>query len=113
MLHSRGYAIAFADPEKEMQQEVTMSYTNADKILPSDLLELIQQYVDGDYLYIPRKESRKRKWGENTAIKQELEERNTAIYEDYMLGLSMEELAAKYFLSEKSIQRVVYQKRRA
>lgn len=89
-----------------------MSYRSAEKVLPYELIELIQQYVDGDYLYIPRKESKRKKWGENTAIKQELEERNTAIFEDYIQGLSMEELAGKYFLSEKSIQRVVYQKRR-
>ncbi|MBD5547054.1 MAG: hypothetical protein HDQ97_06605 [Lachnospiraceae bacterium] len=89
-----------------------MSYRSAEKVLPYELIELIQQYVDGDYLYIPRKESKRKKWGENTAIKQELEERNTAIFEDYIQGLSMEELAEKYFLSEKSIQRVVYQKRR-
>ena len=89
-----------------------MSYRSAEKVLPYELIELIQQYVDGDYLYIPRKESKRKKWGENTAIKQELEERNTAIFGDYMQGLSMEELAVKYFLSEKSIQRVVYQKRR-
>ena len=89
-----------------------MSYRSAEKVLPYELIELIQQYVDGDYLYIPRKESKRKKWGENTAIKQEFEERNTAIFEDYIQGLSMEELAVKYFLSEKSIQRVVYQKRR-
>lgn len=89
-----------------------MSYRSADKVLPNELIELIQQYVDGDYLYIPRKESKRKKWGENTAIKQELQERNAAIYEDYIQGLSMNALARKYFLSEKSIQRVVYQKRR-
>lgn len=88
-----------------------MSYRSADQILPNELLVLVQQYVDGDYLYIPRKESKRKKWGENTTIKQELEARNTAIYEDYVFGMSMEELAEKYFLSEKSIQRVVYQKR--
>ena len=45
-----------------------MSYRSAEKVLPFELIELIQQYVDGDYLYIPRKESKRKKWGENTAI---------------------------------------------
>lgn len=89
-----------------------MSYRSADKILPNELIEMIQQYVDGDYLYIPRKKAERKKWGENTMIREELEERNVSIYRDYLQGASMEELAAKYFLSEKSIQRIVYQKRR-
>lgn len=90
-----------------------MSYRSADKVLPNELIEMIQQYVDGDYLYIPRKEAERKKWGENTMIRKELEERNSSIYEEYLRGLSMEELAEKYFLSEKSIQRIVYQKRKA
>lgn len=89
-----------------------MSYRSAEKVLPNELIEIIQQYVDGDYLYIPRKESERKKWGDNTAIKKELAERNSSIYEEYLQGLSMEELAEKYFLSEKSIQRIVYQKRK-
>lgn len=89
-----------------------MSYRRADQVLPEELLQLIQQYVDGDYLYIPRKESNRKKWGENTAARKELEERNAAVYADFQHGASMEQLASKYFLSEKSIQRIVYQKRR-
>ena len=38
-----------------------MSYIRADEILPKELLEAIQQYIDGQTIYIPRKE--KRKWG--------------------------------------------------
>lgn len=89
-----------------------MSYRSADKVLPSELIELIQQYVDGDYLYIPRKEEKRKKWGENTNIRSELAERNSSIYEDYLKGLSVKELADKYFLSEKSIQRIVYKRKR-
>ena len=29
-----------------------VSYTNADRILPRELLDAIQQYADGVYLYI-------------------------------------------------------------
>ena len=39
--------------------------------------------------------------------KKELEERNERIYEDRQLGLSKEELAKRYFLSEKSIERIL------
>ncbi|MCH5139151.1 DNA-binding response regulator, partial [Clostridiaceae bacterium UIB06] len=30
-----------------------MRYEKAQNILPQDVIELIQQYVDGGYLYIP------------------------------------------------------------
>ena len=89
-----------------------MSYRSARQILPEELIELIQQYVDGDFLYIPRKNAGRRKWGEGTNIRNELEERNRLIYEDYLQEVTMPELAEKYFLSEKSIQRIVYRHRK-
>lgn len=84
-----------------------MSYKKANQILPLEIIELIQQYVDGAYIYIPRKNEQRREWGKNTRIKQELKERNTMIYEDYRSGLKMSRLAEKYYLSEKSIQRII------
>ena len=53
-----------------------MSYTNADRILPRELLDAIQQYADGVYLYIPRKAERKRAWGEATDSRRERLARN-------------------------------------
>ena len=35
-----------------------MSYIRADEILPKELLEAIQQYIDGQTIYIPRKKNR-------------------------------------------------------
>jgi len=86
-----------------------MSYIKATAILPQELLEIIQDYVDGEYIYIPRKESNKRDWGQNTKIRKEIKIRNTSIYKEYKNGVCMKVLARKYFLSEKSIQRIIYQ----
>ncbi|MFQ8600342.1 MAG: Mor transcription activator family protein [Oscillospiraceae bacterium] len=47
----------------------------------------------------------------NGYTRQELAERNRAIYADYLSGASMQELARKYFLSEKSMQRIIRQQR--
>ena len=33
-----------------------MGYKNAIRVLPDDLIMAIQEYIDGEYLYIPRKE---------------------------------------------------------
>ncbi len=32
-----------------------MSYVNANEVLPDDLVQEIQKYLDGQLLYIPRK----------------------------------------------------------
>lgn len=84
-----------------------MSYQRAECILPKEVLELIQNYIDGEYLYIPRKIDKKKTWGETTKIKQELSKRNNEIYKSYLAGTSILVLADIYFLSTKSIQRIV------
>ena len=39
-----------------------MSYRSAEEILPVEILELIQQYVDGENIYIPRKSENRKTW---------------------------------------------------
>lgn len=90
-----------------------MSYLKAEKILPKDILEMLQEYVDGAYLYIPRKEEKKKQWGERTNIKQELVKRNRDIYTKHQKGETIESLSKVFYLSEKSIQRIVLEQKRA
>ncbi len=84
-----------------------MGYIRAEEILPVEVIELIQQYVDGENIYIPRKPANRQAWGAGTQIKQELLTRNRQIYMDYLSGSKIPELACKYYLSEKSIQRIL------
>ena len=49
-----------------------MGYMRAEEILPVEIIELIQRYVDGESIYIPRKPSHRKAWGAGTKIKQEL-----------------------------------------
>ena len=84
-----------------------MSYKKAIEILPNHLLEQIQKYVDGEFIYIPRRSGNKKDWGTNTSIRNELHQRNMNIYKDYLLCNSIQELSEKYFLSVKSIQRII------
>lgn len=86
-----------------------MSYLNAKEILPEDILALLQQYVEGTCLYIPLKAESRQPWGSQTTFKSELERRNKAIYEGYCAGESTKALSETYFLSDKSIQRIVLQ----
>lgn len=84
-----------------------MSYKKASDILPKYLLCEIQKYVDGEYIYIPRRESNKMSWGDKTNSKKITYERNLKIYKEYMNGLSIKDLSANYFLSPKWIQKII------
>jgi len=89
-----------------------MSYKKAKHILPAELLELIQEYVDGEYIYIPRRAEHKKDWGSNTATRKELDVRDFNIYNDYLSGADTVTLGKKYYLSSKSIQRIVLKEKR-
>ena len=84
-----------------------MSYVKAELVLPKELLEIIQEYAQGQYLYIPIKAEHHKEWGENTDTKRQLSIRNKEIYEKYKQGYRAMYLAEKYYLSIKSIQRIV------
>lgn len=84
-----------------------MGYRKAEEILPMEIIELIQRYVDGENIYIPRKENQRKEWGNKTLIRQELEKRNIQIFTDFQKGYKVQALSIKYFLSEKSIQRIL------
>ena len=84
-----------------------MGYRKAEEILPVEIIELIQQYVDGQNIYIPRRSENRLEWGSQTAIKQELAVRDRHIYTDWHQGMTVSELTRKYCLSDKSIQRII------
>ncbi len=84
-----------------------MGYIRAEEILPADVIKQIQQYVDGANIYIPRKQENRLAWGTKTAYRHELQKRDKAIYNSYLDGKSVNELAHIHYLSEKSIQRII------
>lgn len=84
-----------------------MGYTRAEQVLPLEIVEQIQKYVDGENIYIPKKEGNRQEWGKGTQIRKELNARNEEIYLNFIGGQSISRLAEKYYLSEKSIQRIL------
>ena len=86
-----------------------MGYIRAEEILPVEIIELIQEYVDGANIYIPRKQEHRQEWGAKTTYKCELQNRNQMIYKAFLDGMTVNELSETYYLSEKSIQRIIRQ----
>jgi Mor family transcriptional regulator len=84
-----------------------MSYKKADNILPAELLSSIQEYVDGVYIYIPRKENNKKSWGERTGSKEITFQRNLEICQKYKSGISIKQLSQEFFLSPKWIYKII------
>ena len=77
-----------------------MKYINANVILPEKLIEEIQKYIQGKYIYIPI----------ISGLKQEYKNRNKKIKNDYKQGISIENLAQKYYLSVDTIRKILYTK---
>lgn len=84
-----------------------MSYRKTIELLPKELLEQVQEYVDGKVIYVPKKKANKKAWGENTDTREFLASRNRQICLDFQNGMNLEQLSEKYFLTKKSIQRII------
>lgn len=84
-----------------------MNYAKAQDVLPEEIVKIIQEYVDGKYLYVPRKNENHKTWGEKSGIKNSLKVRNNEIYKKYIDGTTISALTQEYYLSEKSIRRII------
>lgn len=89
-----------------------MGYVKACDVLPDDLISLVQEYIDGEYLYIPRKKDNRKSWGEKSGAKIDLSNRNREIYLKYNSGASISSLAEYYYLSEKTVRKIISIERR-
>lgn len=87
-----------------------MNYKNANNILPDRLVKEIQQYVQGEYIYIPIKDKVINEIP--TEYSQELIKRNEHIYAKSLEGISNKELAGMYHLSASSIRRIIIKQRK-
>lgn len=86
-----------------------MGYINAEAVLPEELIKEIQKYVNGVNLYIPKLP------GTNetcSSYHREICLRNQEIYELFQQGGKVSELAAKYYLSDKRIYRILSEMKR-
>lgn len=87
-----------------------MKYKNAGEILPAELLEEIQKYIQGEFLYIPKKDKQTHR--AVTEYKIELEKRNLRIYKMYLEGMKNQQLAENFSLAQSSIRRIIIAERK-
>lgn len=87
-----------------------MKYKNANNILPAELIESIQKYIQGEYIYIPIKEKQKPSIPSEYSL--ELQKRNAHIYTGSLQGISNKKLSEQYHLSESSIRRILIHQRK-
>ncbi len=84
-----------------------MSYIKAMDVLPKELVDQLQNYIDGECIYIPRKEGNKKAWGEKTDTRKVISLRNREICRRFQRGECVRLLAESYYLAPKSIQRIL------
>ena len=84
-----------------------MGYKRGDLIFPKELIRQIQKYVDGEYVYIPRLAENRKKWGDNTHIRQTLETRDQEIFGKYQSGARVSELSEEYHISTQGIYKIL------
>ena len=84
-----------------------MSYLKGQDVLPTHLLNEIQQYIDGGLVYIP-KQGNRAKWGSKNGTKSSLDKRNSEIKIMFNDGYNIRELSESYYLSEETIKKIVY-----
>ncbi len=89
-----------------------MQYVNGKEVLPEALLDEIRKYAEGVYVYIPKSNEKKGKWGEKTNYNKEMELRNRHIYNKYLEGLEITFISEIYHLSIQSIRRIISSQKR-
>jgi Mor family transcriptional regulator len=89
-----------------------LNYKNGKDILPTRLLEELQKYIEGEIIYIPRKNQSRAAWGAMNGTRGLLDVRNKEIYSLYKGGKGIYELGEMYSLSEDSIRKIIVKENR-
>lgn len=84
-----------------------MHYKNGGLILPPDLLNQVQEYIQGEVIYVPKKGLERAGWGQKNGARTALRERNREIRASFRQGRPVPELVALYCLSEDSIRKIL------
>lgn len=84
-----------------------MGYKNGKDVLPCELLQELQKYVQGELIYIPKEDNVRAGWGELNGTRTQIRKRNQEIHHLYSRGMRIRELVSRYHLSEDSIRKII------
>ncbi|GIP30503.1 hypothetical protein J23TS9_56330 [Paenibacillus sp. J23TS9] len=87
-----------------------MKYMNAEAVFPKRLLNELQQYVQGDWIYIPTMKGSRKAWGEFSGSRDALRSRNEDIRLQFAAGQSIAQLSSQFGLAYDTIKKIVYSK---
>lgn len=90
-----------------------MNYKNGKDVLPPRLLKELQDYIQGELVYIPKCGNERALWGEISGSRKLIARRNEEIYNSYCEGSDVEKLAESYHLSIDSIRKILTKMRSA
>lgn len=82
-------------------------YVKAEDVLPAELLERIQDYVQGVEIYIPKRPEARLGWGERKGTRRQIRRRNEEIVRRHLQGESILSLMERYHLSYDSIRKII------
>ncbi|MTH55023.1 hypothetical protein GKZ89_16590 [Bacillus mangrovi] len=85
-----------------------MKRVKAADVLPENLLQEIQKYVQGETLYIPKQREAYAKWGTRSGGRKAVDQRNAAIRLEFKQGISISTIAETRHLSEDTVKKIVY-----
>ncbi|TLS36874.1 CD3324 family protein [Pseudalkalibacillus caeni] len=88
-----------------------MQYKNGKEVFPPNLLKELQNYIEGELIYIPKKSDQRARWGELSGSRKLITKRNEEIFQNYKEGYTFKELEKKYHLSIESIRKIIYKTR--
>jgi hypothetical protein len=91
----------------ELKGGKRLNYRNGKDFLPEFLLQQLQEFVEGELIYIPRRSEQRAGWGAVNGTRLKLEKRNREIHLLYRSGVTVHELAERYHLSADSIRKVL------
>ena len=101
-----GLVLRYAEMIGHSERRYTISYINAEDILPAELVSQIRKYIEGEAIYIPRAVGRAA-WGGSTGTRAELDRRNRAIRTEFESGVTIPELSEKYCRCSDSIRKIL------
>lgn len=84
-----------------------MGYKKSGNKIPAELIEKIQEYVDGTTIYIPKKSVRMRSPEERDTNHSVTAKRDSEIYLKYKQGTSVKELSKTYYISPQGIYKIL------